>query len=342
MNRGLPTNRQLGKLIEGAAADAGISIRRQRRWLAVSALVEIFSIAVSRAIIPSFVVKGGFALEMRFRKNARASRDVDVVVPMDPAALLDAAIEVLRIEWSGFTFGIKGQPERREHSFRFEVNALYRSAPWSTFDLELVFADVAGEDRIAAIDLGQYGLLEPSPIPCMTVAEQIAQKFHAVSDPQENRPRDLIDIFLLANRLAIDRSEVLDACRRTFEERGTHQWPPNIEVRGDWVEQLDAIIADSALEIDSAQVLSSVFQLLSKLTGITMADNFQYHFLVLQGLTPVPNEINDAIDLRNGSYATFKRMTEQEGWRLSQMMRYPSRDVTEAILVVLERPLPAQ
>jgi hypothetical protein len=34
-------------------------------------------------------------------------------------------------------------------------------------------------------------------------------------------------------------------------------------------------------------------------------------------------------------------MTENEGWRLAQMMNYSSREATGAILVVLEKLLPA-
>ncbi len=29
-----------------------------------------------------------------------------------------------------------------------------------------------------------------------------------------------------------------------------------------------------------------------------------------------------------------------EGWKLAHLMRYPSRDVTHAMLAVLERPMP--
>jgi hypothetical protein len=34
----------------------------------------------------------------------------------------------------------------------------------------------------------------------------------------------------------------------------------------------------------------------------------------------------------------FQRMTEREGWRLSQLLPYPSRDLTRAVLAVLEKP----
>jgi len=339
MSAQLPTNKQLGAMVDRAAAQTGVSARRQRRWIAVNALVEIFSIAASRRIIPSFIVKGGFAIEFRFLSAARSSRDLDLVIPLEPPALMDAATEVLRLEWSGFTFRIKGQAERRMHSFKFEVNALYRNRSWSTFEVELVFAEVYAEELVAAIDLTAFGLLQPSPIPCMTVEEQIAQKLHAVSDPSEDRPRDLIDIHLFNTRLTPDRAELLAACVRTFELRSTHPWPPNIDIRNGWVEQIDNLIADSELALTSSEVISGAFDLLSQLVGFPMGQNFQYHFIVLEGKTPLPPATEHALMPRG--LDVLDRMTQRYGWRLVQLIKYPSMDKTAAVLAVLEKPLPA-
>jgi len=338
MNPQLPTNKQLGEMVDRAAAQAGVSARRQRRWIAVNALVEIFSIAASRGIIPSFLVKGGFAIEFRFLGSARSSRDLDLVIPLEPHALIDAATEVLRIEWSGFTFRIKGHAERREHSFKFEVNALYQSRSWSTFEVELVFAEVHAEELVAAIDLTESGLLRPSPIPCMTVEEQIAQKLHAVSDPSEDRPRDLIDIHLFTTRLSPDRGDILAACVRTFERRATHHWPPTIRIRRGWAEQIDQLIADSELALKSSAVIASVFNLLSQLVGFPMGQNFQYQFIVLHGKNPVPPPTENALGPQG--LEVLNRMTQTEGWRLVQVFEYPSPEKTGAALAILEKPMP--
>jgi hypothetical protein len=109
----LPTSKELSTRVDAAAAANNLASRRVRRWIAVIVLAQVFNLARSRGIIPRFVVKGGFALELRFRGEARTSRDVDIVLPLDREALMDAAIEALRIEWSGFAFRIKGTPDRR-------------------------------------------------------------------------------------------------------------------------------------------------------------------------------------------------------------------------------------
>lgn len=177
-----PTLKQLARKVDQTATADEVSVRRVRRWIAAIALTQILNVARARGIIPGFLVKGGFALELRFHGEARASRDVDVVIPLERQVLMDAVIEALRIGWSGFTFQIKGTPEERDRSFRFELNSRYANQDWSTFELELVFDQIIAQETVTPIDLSVFGLLQPDEIPCMTAAEQIAQKLHAATD----------------------------------------------------------------------------------------------------------------------------------------------------------------
>ncbi len=251
---------------------------------------------------------------------------------------MDAAVEALRIEWSGFAFRVKGTPERREHSFKFELSALYQQRDWSTFEIELVFGEVSAAEQVAPYDLSAFGLMLPDDIPCMTAAEQIAQKLHAVSDPHENRPRDLIDIHLLDSRLHPDDEELRDHCMRTFHARGTHTWPPNIALRGGWERELRHMIdaIDPSLSVN--QVVGTVQMLVARLMGVAMPRNVQYHFLVLSAHQQIPNIMQRAL-VSDDALDVFDRMTQREGWRLAQIVPYPSRDQSRAILAVLEKPM---
>lgn len=336
----LPSNSELGRKVHAAISGMGVTARRHRRWLAVNALVEVFNIAVASGIIPRFLVKGGFALEFRFHGEARASRDVDFVVPIEADRILDAAIEVLRLDWSGFSFRIKGTPERREHSWKFDVSSLYQNREWSTFEVELVFDEIIADDRVAPIDFTAYGLLQPSDIPCMTVTEQIAQKLHAVTDPGENRPRDLIDIYLCDTRLSPNDDELRAECVRTFQQRGAHPWPPNVAIRDGWDAQLEKLIADSELTLAVKEVTDGVRRLIARLVGFIVAQNYRYHFLVLSGKSPVPNVLESAIN-NDGGYEILVQMTQKEGWRLAHMIPYPDGEgaATRAVLAVLEQPI---
>ena len=192
-----PSQKKLARAVSSAAHGEAITERRFRRWLAVIALIEVLKIANRASTIPAFLVKGGFSLELRFGNRARSSRDLDIVVDIPPDMLVAAFVEALRGEWSGFAFRLKSPPEERPHAVRIEVNSLYLKAPWATFEVDLVTGSADIQERVEAYDLGAFGLASPSAVPCLNVSHQLAQKIYAVTDPDDDRARDLIDIYLL-------------------------------------------------------------------------------------------------------------------------------------------------
>lgn len=333
----LPSRKELSSVVQKAAQDEGITERRLRRWVAVGALIEVFNIARSRGQLPTFLVKGGFALELRFRSLARSSRDVDVVLGTEKPDLVDAVIEAIRTPWSGFTFRIKGAVQEREHSYRISVNALYLSADWSTFEVELVVGDVDRADMLQPYGIDAFGLMRPSEVPCLNASEQIAQKLHAVTDPAEDRPRDLVDIFLLDSQLDHDDDTLRTAVEAIFQKRGTHTWPPSIELRDGWRRAIEELLRRNEIDLAVEHIVDGVHALVLRLLGVSLKMNYRYHFLVLSALDHVPNALESAIAVDEGQ-RTLQRMTENEGWRLAHLLDYPSRDRTRAMLAVLEKP----
>lgn len=333
-----PPKRELEAAVKKAAAEEGLAERRLRRWIAVSALVELFTIARNNGDLPPFLVKGGLALEFRFRSRSRSSRDIDIVLGLPKNELVDAAIATMRLPWSGFTFRIKGEPKEREHSYVFEVGALYLDQSWSTFEVELVHGRVDEYDLIEPYSIAEFGLAQPSAVPCLNVTEQIAQKLHAVTDPKEDRPRDLIDIYLLDSRLERNDEMLRSAVASIFQIRAKHSWPAPIDLRDDWESTLHELIERNGLKITVTEVVDGVRALVFRLLGVVQRMNYQYHFLVLSGHTQVPNLMSSAIQM-DDAYDIFKRMTQIEGWRPSQTMHHPSGQNSRAVLVVLEKPL---
>lgn len=332
----LPARRQLAGIVKGAAEEAGVTERRLRRWVAISALIEVFNITRADGRLPAFLVKGGFALEARFRSKARASRDIDFVIEAQKRELIDAAIEAMRIEWSGFTFAIKNDPAEREHSYKFEVNAFYKGQEWSTFEVELVAGDVVEPELVEAYPINEFGLERPSDVPCMNVHEQIAQKFHAVTDPDEDRPRDLVDIFLIGQQVALEFADLRISVETVFGQRAKHAWPAPIELRDGWAGVITEIVERNQLGLTVDAIVDGVRAIAVKLVGVIPRMNYKYHFLILSVQDHVPNLLEAAL-VADEAYNTLKRMTEQEEWRLVQILDYPSRDRTRAVLAVLEK-----
>jgi hypothetical protein len=262
-----PARRKLESDVRQAAQAEGVTERRMRRWISVIAFVEVFKIANARGEVPAFLIKGGFAIEFRFRSKARSSRDVDIVLSAARDDLVDTAVTVLRTEWSGFTFRMKSAPEPRDHAVRFSVNALYLGKEWSTFEVDLFEGPVDDTDAISPFDLAAFGLGSPTPIPCLNVSEQIAQKLHAVSDPDDDRPRDLVDIVLLDTYMTPNDDALREAVQRVFEERRRHPWPPNIEMRRTWPSALEEIIEQNNLGLTATATVAAVQRLVRRLSG---------------------------------------------------------------------------
>ncbi|MDQ2679566.1 MAG: nucleotidyl transferase AbiEii/AbiGii toxin family protein [Candidatus Eremiobacteraeota bacterium] len=238
-----------------------------RRWVAVIALVQVFYAARARNIIGAFAIKGGYALELRLRSRARASRDVDMVLEPNRDQLADAVVEALRETWSEFTFGVKSGPEYREHSIRFEINARYRDREWSTFVLEVVEGEITEEDIVAPLDLQEFGLLRAESIPCINMSVQVAQKLHAVTDPSEDRARDLLDIFIIISTFECDDGAIKAAIVDVFNERKTHAWPTPIEMRDGWATQILETIKRDGFDFTLDQVLRGVRAFVLRLVG---------------------------------------------------------------------------
>jgi predicted nucleotidyltransferase component of viral defense system len=335
----LPQRRELASAVRDAAEQEGVTERRLRRWVAISALIEIFNIARTNGSLPPFLVKGGFALEARFRSQARASRDIDFVIEAQKRELVDAAIEAMRTEWSGFAFSIKGDPEEREHSYKFEVSALYKGQDWSTFEVELVAGEVADAEMVEPYPIEAFGLERPSDVPCMNVHEQIAQKLHAVTDPDEDRPRDLVDIFIMASQIEFEIETLRVAAETTFARRAKHPWPPSIGLRDGWGNTIREILERNQLELTIDAIIDGVRNLVVSLLGVTPKVNYRYQFLVLSAQDHVPNPNEPAL-IADGGYFALQQMTEQGGWRVIQMIEYPGRDRSRAVLAILEKPIP--
>jgi hypothetical protein len=263
-----PSPKRLEHAVKEAASREHIAERRLRRWIAATALVDALSISHRAGNLPPFLIKGGFALELRFRALARSSRDVDIVLPLPKEELVDTLVVALRAEWSGFSFRLKSPPEDRGHAHRLLISTSYLTREWATFELDLVHGSVDDREPIEPYDLTVFGLSAPSSIPCLSVSEQIAQKLHAVTHAAEDRARDLVDIYLLDTQLDHDDTALMAAVNRVFGERSEHVWPPEIVLRPGWRETLGEIITRNVLALNVDEVVDGVQSLVQRLARL--------------------------------------------------------------------------
>lgn len=93
--------------------------------------------------------------------------------------------------------------------------------------------------------LVELGLPVASPVRCLGIANQVAQKLHACTRPAATgRARDVFDILLIDALGELNYTDAAKAARRVFEERATHPYPPRFVMPAEWRPELEALAAD--------------------------------------------------------------------------------------------------
>jgi hypothetical protein len=189
---------------------------------------------------PLFLLKGGTAMELRLRLQARTTQDLDAVFRDSAGSMLARLDEALRAGCGGFTFERSApRPIGDTHSMAFEIKLSYCGRRWGTVPFEVAPAEGdAGADieTLEAVAIDRFGLEGPERVPCLGLRYQIAQKIHACTAPPppgrpENlRVHDLIDLLLLRDLIPGNSwAAVRDACLDTFTVRrrsGLRPTPP--------------------------------------------------------------------------------------------------------------------
>jgi len=224
--------RTLERRITALAEERGTTAARLRRLVGFSVLCETLAEAVAQGVIPLFFVKGGVAIELRLGLIARATRDLDVGLCAPAEKLLPVFDEALAVGFADFRLRRRGEARVLENGVRsLQATIEYVGRPFATVDVDLAQATSdAQTDAVEPIALHELGLTQLRDVPCLSLAEQIAQKIHALTEPlppgrANMRARDVLDILLLNARLQPDIEEIRQACLSTFARRAAHTWP---------------------------------------------------------------------------------------------------------------------
>ncbi len=222
---------------------------------------------------PRFLIKGGVSMELRLGLGARSTQDVDIVFRGGTTELLDVLEEAFEHPYSGFEFRRKGEPQdiRDTGSIRLALQVSFQQRAWQTLTVEVARPEADESDLVpSAISLADFKLDSPERVTCLSMRYQIAQKIHAVTEePTDGRANlrhwDLIDLILLRELLREDLWRVRCACVQTFEDRGTHDWPPKLKVPDTWNEpyRLDVSEVSADLPDDVQAAAEAVTEFIS-------------------------------------------------------------------------------
>ena len=103
---------RLEKTLARVAREQGLEQERLRRWISFLALCGVLEQAVERAVIATYYLKGGVAMELRFARAARTTKDFDLGLEGNRAERIRRLGQVLQLWFDAFTFRLK--PEIHE------------------------------------------------------------------------------------------------------------------------------------------------------------------------------------------------------------------------------------
>ncbi len=268
----------LERLVQALSVQEGIAADRLRRW--VSTMVLLGALERLDDGQHRFLLKGGVAIELRFKLRARATKDIDIIViPHRDADIVDALEDALADPHLDFRFRLVDMHEIANTSVRrMDVKMTYKHKPWATLRLEASPPEAAAEpEQIAAFSLTELGLDGPDYVACQSLRYQIATKLHAVTERFEGREndryRDLVDLLLLAE-LEPDLAQLAAACHEIFAARATHAWPPQLTIEPSWPEQYAVLAAEQHFAVTDVYEAAERVQALIDALATSRPANF--------------------------------------------------------------------
>ena len=234
----------------------GIAVNRLQKQLAF----ERFLARLVHEGDQRWVLKGGYALELRLAGHARATRDLDLNVP-PPATddLLAALQHVAELDLGDYFEYTLSTPASRAAlagpplgGHRFSVEARLDGRLFNRFPLDVGQGDVTVRqpDHVPGrVDLTFAGV--PTPvIPIYPLEDHFAEKLHAYTTPREQptRVKDLVDMLLLIELGLLPTSLLRLSIDATFERYARHPLPDRLpEPPMAWRAPFAQLAADVAL-----------------------------------------------------------------------------------------------
>lgn len=160
----------------------------------------------------AWIVKGGFALQLRLGTRARTTKDINVSTTNlwtreETTAHLRAVASFTLGDWFEFEAGepaeaATGAPRQ---GLRFPIRCRLDGRQFENFHLDVGHGDpvLGPPDLLIAPDLLAFAEIAPAKVRCYPLTTQVAEKLHTYTrtyaSGETSRARDLADILLAAS-----------------------------------------------------------------------------------------------------------------------------------------------
>ncbi|HEY5057940.1 MAG TPA: nucleotidyl transferase AbiEii/AbiGii toxin family protein [Gaiellaceae bacterium] len=223
--------------LKAEAANTELGLARLRKRVAF----ELFLRRLVEVAPDRWVLEGALALDFRFHATSRPTRDMDLGRADDEDAAVEdfAAVQELALD-DFFTFAARRTDALDDaddfRAIRFHVTAELAGRVFDQFVVDVGFVDSSSTtpDTIETSDLLSFAGIERIRVPALPLPHHIAEKVHAYtrkygqSGRESTRPKDLVDILLIAASGKLDAAALREALDVTFSERKQQQLLPSL------------------------------------------------------------------------------------------------------------------
>jgi hypothetical protein len=257
-----------------ASAATGVSLDRLRRRVVFERIVA----RLDAAAPGQWVLKGGMALEVRLRDDARLTKDLDLglrAVVRDGATLRILLVDALADDPDGDRFEFRtGEPSLLSpdggghHTWRVKVQALLAGRPFGgiTLDVSPRIHELSATDRVPLPNSMAFADLPERTIEIVDINRHAAEKLHAMSrdfgERENSRVRDLVDLVLLHEHGSLDPAALAVHVRAVWAERDADKEPGETpRPRASWRDGYARHIDDLGLQTDFDAAEAMIIQL---------------------------------------------------------------------------------
>lgn len=256
------------RLLNNAAA-TGVSIDRLRRRVMFERIVTRLDLAEPGR----WVLKGGMALEVRLRDQARVTKDIDLGLRDELQGLTDLQDRITDAltldpdnDWFEFLVTnprILGADSAGVPTWRVSIETRLAGRPFGSLSLDASprAQELTATERLMLPNpLGFAGIPDRS-IETIDVNRHAAEKLHAISrtygDRENSRVRDLIDLVILDDHGLIDPNQLGHHVRAVWQERDGEPPPSTLPpLPASWPKRYEQDAAKLNLDTDFSAAIS--------------------------------------------------------------------------------------
>jgi predicted nucleotidyltransferase component of viral defense system len=223
--------------LKSEAARTGLPLARLRKQVAFELfLCRLVAVAPNR-----WVLKGALALELRLKTTTRPTKDIDLGRDDDEQAAIEDITAAQQLVLDDFFTYNAIRTDELDHTdefaaVHFHITAQLAARTFEQFTLDIGFTDSipATPDTIKTSDLLAFAGIDPIDLPALPLSQHLAEKVHAYTRTygatarRSTRPKDLVDILLIAASEPIDARALRTALESTFAERQQHELPSSL------------------------------------------------------------------------------------------------------------------